>query len=450
MWRHRHPRPRPFAHPGCEPEHPVKRYMKARMHRRLFAAFAGAIALSMTVAALVVGALHDTNLSWRDQTTRAAAFTQRRFAEVWRDPPRRDALAQDMARDLRLEVTLLGVARDVTFTPEGRRPASLCRRPLYRASVPTAEGEPGVVVVCATPPRNGLRSFFIPLGAAALVLWLLAGKLARTMTRPITALVDVVDAIGEGKLDRRAQLHPHHAGELGALARSVNTMAERIERQVEQQRELLAVVSHEIRSPLARMRFLLETLRDEGPADPQAVDELEREMQGIDALVGDLLASSRMDFGALRKVAADVCELSTRALERAELSPDALRCEVEGSVSCDPALVACALDNLLANAKKHGGAARALRVTGDARAVTFAVDDAGAGFAPEELTRVFEPFYRGDDARKGQRPGVGLGLALVKRIAEVHGGTAKAENLADGGARVSITLPRALAEPDSP
>lgn len=429
-------------HPHCRPENRVKRYMKARMHRRLFAAFAGAIALSMTVAASVVGLMHDGRLSWREQSTRAAVFTQRRFNEVWSDPPRRDALAQELARDLNLHVTLLGVTRDVTFTPAGRRPAAPCERPLYRAEVAVRAGEPGVVVVCATPPRGGARGFFVPLGAAALVLWLIAGKLARTMTRPITNLVEVVDAIGEGRLDRRAQLHPHDPGELGALARSVNTMAERIERQVEQQRELLAVVSHEIRSPLARMRFMLESLRDAGPSDPQTLDELEREMLGIDALVGELLASSRMDFGAVRKVSVSVSEALSRAAERAELSPELVGCEAGGEVMGDPALLASALDNLIANAKKHGAGVRSLRAVGDARAVTFSVDDRGDGFAHDELSRVFEPFYRGDDARKGQRAGVGLGLALVRRIAEVHGGSARAENLDGGGGRVSVVIPR--------
>lgn len=435
-WRHRHPhRHHP---PHCRPENPVTRYMKAHLHRRLFMAFAGAIALSMTVAGTVVGVMHRGDLSWRDSSARVGAFTARRFAEVWGDPPRRHHLAREVARDLNVHVTLLGTGADATYTPGGEGPVDLCRRPVFRATV----RDGGEVAVCTAPPRQGARGFLIPLGAAALVLWLIAGKVARRMTRPITSLVEVVDAIGEGRLDRRAQLHPHDAGELGALARSVNTMAERIERQVEQQRELLAVVSHEIRSPLARMRFMVETLRDEGPADPATVDELEREMLGIDALVGDLLASSRMDFGALRKVPVDVTETAARAAERAGLSPDALHSEATGMVAGDPALIACALDNLLANAKKHGGAVRSLAVREDPRGVTFAVEDAGEGFAPEELTRVFEPFYRGDDARRSQRPGVGLGLALVKRIAEVHGGSARAENLAEGGARVSITLPR--------
>lgn len=439
---------RPPRPPGCRPENPLVAFIKARLHRSFFLAFAGAIVLAVTVAAFVVGAMGTGGQSWREQVARAAHFTAHRFAASWPNPHDRDALARDMARDLALHVTLSHPDGRpfVTYTPEGPRPPSPCARPIYRAPVlhPTL-GPLGAVTVCPSAPRAGLPAVLGPLGAAVLVLWLLAGKLARRMTRPITALVNVVDAIGQGQLDRRAQLHPHHDGELGALARSVNTMAERIERQVEQQRELLAVVSHEIRSPLARMRFLLESLRDDAARDPAAVDELEREMQGIDALVGDLLASSRMDFGAIRTVPLDPAALAARALERAQLPPDLLSRDGEGTIPADATLLACALDNLLGNARKHGGAVRALRVSVSPEQVTFSVEDPGPGFSSDELPRVFEPFYRGDGARDAQRPGVGLGLSLVRRIAEVHGGTATAENLDAGGARVSITLPRSTA-----
>lgn len=332
-------------HPDCRPENPVVRFIKARLHRRFFLAFAAAIALAMT----------------------AAAFT---------------------------------------FHAMG---------PRHRAG---------------------------PLFAAALALWIVAGKLARRLTRPITEIVEVVDALGQGRLDRRAQLPPHQAGELGILAHSVNAMAERIERQLEQQRELLAVVSHEIRSPLARMRFQLEALRGPGPADPQSLDELEREMEGIDALVGDLLASARLDFKALRKVPLDLGEVLQRAAERARLPAAQVVLETEARFEGDATLVACALDNLLGNARKHGRGVRALRASATDREVRLAVDDGGEGFAPDELDRVFEAFYRGDDARREQRGGVGLGLALVRRIAEVHGGSVGAENLPEGGARVTISLPR--------
>lgn len=437
--RHRH------LHPDCRPENPVVAFIKARLHRRFFLAFAGAIVLAVTVASLVVGAMGTGGQTWREHAARASVFTAHRFAEVWDRPPVRDALAREMARDLALQVTLLDArgAPFVTFAPEGALAPAPCPRPLYRAAVSGPYGATqGGVLVCATPPRGSLRHLLGPLGAAVLVLWLLAGKLARRLTRPITELVDVVDAIGHGRLDRRAQLPPHQAGELGALARSVNTMAERIERQVEQQRELLAVVSHEIRSPLARMRFMLESLRDPAAPDPRAVDELEREMEGIDALVGDLLANSRMDFGSIRKVPLDIAEVVSRTAARAGLDPDRVSCDARGTFDGDATLVACALDNLVGNARKHGGAVRALRATEGPRSVTFSVDDAGEGFAPDELARVFEPFYRGDGARGAQRPGVGLGLALVRRIAEVHGGTAAASNLDGGGARVSLTLPR--------
>lgn len=129
--------------------------MKAHLHRRLFAAFAGAIALSMTVAGTVVGVMHRGDLSWRDSSARVGAFTARRFAEVWRDPPRRDALAQEVARDLNVHVTLLGTGADATYTPAGQGLVNLCRRPVFRAAV----RDGGEVAVCTPPPRRGARDF---------------------------------------------------------------------------------------------------------------------------------------------------------------------------------------------------------------------------------------------------------------------------------------------------
>jgi len=249
--------------------------------------------------------------------------------------------------------------------------------------------------------------------------------------------VRVVEAIGEGKLESRMQLHRHDAGEVGAIAHAVNEMAARIERQIDEQRDLLAAVSHEIRSPLARLRFLVETLRDGDAARERALDEVDREMGGIDALVGDLLAASRMDFGAREEVTLDAADVAARALERAGLDASLRAVEgVGGAFRGDATLVQAALGNLLGNARKHGGRVTALRVSRGDGAVRFAVEDDGAGFAAEDVGRVFEPFYQGREAR--QRGGVGMGLALVARIAKAHGGGARAENLPGGGARVSV------------
>lgn len=443
--RHSH---HPFDEPPCGPPRRGGRvwwYFKARLHRRLFLSFALAILVTVLVVGAVTSALRQ-GPSWRQEVTRVQTFAAGRFASVWRFPAQRDELAMAMARDLDVDVTLLDAASDpiATFTPDGPRSSPACDRPAVKLSVRDGALDLGTVRVCTLrhSDARGARQTFGALAAVVVVLWGLAGMASRRFTRPLNDLVRVVQDIGQGRLASRMKLGRHDAGELGAIALAVNDMASRIERQIEDQRNLLAAVSHEIRSPLARMRFMVETLRDDDPVKSRALDDIDREMEGIDALVGDLLATSRMDFDALRKVPLDAAEMAVRALERAGL--DATLCAVnEGATLAfegDATLVQTALANLLGNARKHGGTVRSLRVSASTGAVRFAVEDDGDGFSEEELSRAFEPFYRGDGARRSGRAGVGLGLALVQRIAEVHGGRAWAENLPGRGARVGIEL----------
>ncbi|HTN25398.1 MAG TPA: HAMP domain-containing protein, partial [Solirubrobacteraceae bacterium] len=131
------------------------------------------------------------------------------------------------------------------------------------------------------------RGLLLALVTGSLVLWAAAGVVARRLTRPLDELVRVTPAIGAGDLGARVRLGWHQPGEVGALADSVNEMAVRIERQLKEERTLLAAVSHELRSPLARLRMLVELAR--GAAGTERLDEIEREIVGIDALLGKLL-----------------------------------------------------------------------------------------------------------------------------------------------------------------
>ncbi len=178
-------------------------------------------------------------------------------------------------------------------------------------------------------------------------------------------------------------------------------MAARIERQLADQRELLAAVSHELRTPLARIRLLTEMAREGNGPSACVLDDLDREVMEIDALVGDLLASSRLDFAALTVTRLDPAEAAIRALERAGLDPTLLEVD-EGTPAfqADATLLARALANLLENARAHAGGAERLRVRpGGQRSVAFEVEDRGPGFADGEETRIFEPFFRRERAR---------------------------------------------------
>jgi signal transduction histidine kinase len=215
-------------------------------------------------------------------------------------------------------------------------------------------------------------------------------------------------------------------------------MAEKIERQIEGQRELLAGVSHEIRSPLARLRVLIEMER-EVQGEGNRLDAMDSELSELDSLVGQLLAQSRLEFQSLERKSLLAVDAARTALERASLKETHLRDEsLKAMVSVDASLLVRALMNLLENAKVHGRTLDTLTVRATSELVTFEVTDHGPGLNPSELNRVFEPFVG-----EGKSNGLGLGLSLVQRIVRAHGGRVWLENRLTGGAIASIELPRA-------
>ncbi|MGE5185244.1 MAG: ATP-binding protein [Acidobacteriota bacterium] len=268
------------------------------------------------------------------------------------------------------------------------------------------------------------------LAIAFVLLSMLSGAIAWRMTRPLLAAIRAARDIGEGKLDTRVPVH--HRGEMRVLASAINDMAEKIQRQLEDQRQLLAAVSHELRTPLGHMRVLIETARERG--DTKELAELEREVLVLDDLVGKLLASSRLEFGNLDRRDVDLGELVADVATSAGVAPDAIEATGDVHASIDPTLVRRAVANLLDNARLHGGGAVAVRVVRRGAQVAIEVDDAGPGVAPDRRADAFRAFV---PSRAG---GLGLGLALVSRIAVAHGGGAWIADRPGGGARVGFTV----------
>lgn len=371
----------------------------------------------------------------------AEGFVAEHFALTWDDATKRGEAARSLSQAIQVDVAVRA-ADGRTLALEGS-----CRAPDHVIPVTRGGQRLGSVEICLSNKRfNGFASL-LAFGTAFLVLWKAASALARFLTRPLTQLIAVTREIGAGNLKSRVRLHRAQRGELGVLADAINDMAERIERHLTEQRELLAAVSHEVRSPLARLRVSSELLRD-NPRDTRAIASIESEVDEIDTLVGKLLANSRLDFGTLTRAPLQAASIASTALERQGLPPERLVDESNGAkFSGDPTLIARALDNLLDNAKDHGRGLSRLVVRrarpgehGQAEtAVVFEAWDEGPGFDKTAQTRAFEAFFRGASASSDGRASLGLGLALVQRIAVAHGGRAWAENLPDGGARVCFS-----------
>ena len=292
-----------------------------------------------------------------------------------------------------------------------------------------------------------------PIGLVAILglAWLLCWPLASHLSRPLRRLAEAADALGKGDLNARVDLQ--RRDEVGVLARSFNTMAANIQRLIASHKQLLADVSHELRSPLARLQVALELARqDAGPASRTFLENAQRQSDALDGLIGELLAHSRLDAGPVTLQKGPVeCQswleaqvsghvaLAEKRRIRLEL---AARPELP-ALSADRRLLERALGNVLRNAiafSPEGGTV-SLSADSDGPSIQISVRDQGPGAAAELLEQIFEPFYRADAGRARSAGGVGLGLAIARRAVEAHGGKIWAENASGGGLIVRMRLP---------
>jgi len=352
-----------------------RRFVRARLHRQLFMWLGITILFTGMVVSGVVSALRPDASSMESDVIRIQRFIGERFQRVWDQPAERHGLAQEIATAFEVDLTLRDAAKK-TLEQIG----SGCAKPEFTVPILRGKSTLGTLEVCIDKRRRvpGL-TFVLAIAAACLTLWGASGALARKLVRPLSDLIRVTREIGSGNLVSRVRLGRHHMGEVGVLADAVNDMARRIERQLNDQRELLAAVSHEIRSPLARLRVLSELLR--GTADSVTLDKVEREIIEVDDLIGKLLANSRLDFGTLTLQTLEPCRLVSRAIERAEIDPSVLRNDAPNlHIKGDPTLLDRALCNLLENAQKHGAGVESVQISLVSGNVRFTVFDRGPGF----------------------------------------------------------------------
>jgi signal transduction histidine kinase len=306
----------------------------------------------------------------------------------------------------------------------------------------------------------GRHAFPLTRGAAFLAALLVARALAsiplaRAIARPLERLTAAARRLGDGDLSARSGLR--RGDEVGELARAFDEMAERLERLVRSEKELLANVSHELRTPLSRIRVALE-LAAEGDAERarRGLAEIGGDLAELERLLEDVLTAARLDLASgragvgvpLRIEAVEAGALLARAAERFRAAHPGRELQVrEGAglpaLEADGALLRRALDNLLDNAAKYSPAGEPVRLEARAEAglLVLEVRDRGMGVDPADQARLFTPFFRSDRSRTRGTGGVGLGLALVRRIAEVHGGTATLDPDPAGGTVARLRVP---------
>ena len=283
------------------------------------------------------------------------------------------------------------------------------------------------------PAGQGALAFVLSLSLLALAVALGAWPLVRRLTRRLERLRRHVEDLGGGDLKARAPVEGRD--EVADLARSFNRAADRIERLVEAQRRVLVHASHELRSPLARLRVSLEMM----PGTEEQKKRAARDLAELDGIIDEVLETSRLEAGGAvaRKESVDL--LALLAEEAARTGADVAGETVV--VPGDPRLLRRLVRNLLENARRHGGSGPIeARVEGRAPSgARVRVLDRGTGIPEGERERIFEPFHRPPGrAETGQ--GYGLGLALVRQIARAHGGEARCRPREGGGTVFEVDL----------
>lgn len=298
--------------------------------------------------------------------------------------------------------------------------------------------------------RAGLPLLLVLIVSAAIALGIVQ-ILARGMTSPLREMVTAAKAMARGDYSRRVTATSRD--EVGELARAFNVMAEELAEVDRMRRDLVANISHELRTPISALHAQLENMVDGvEPSNPGTFRSMLHQIERLEGLVSSLLELSKLEAGVVPmkvtsfpikpvlEAAVNETRLATPEIEiRVDVDPSDLRILGDGE------RVHQVVSNLLANAARFSPPGKAIELTsrGNRDHVTIEVIDEGPGIPEDDRTRVFERFYRSDDSRSACEGGTGLGLAIARWIVDLHGGQIRAERASPSGCRMIVELPRA-------
>lgn len=338
--------------------------------------------------------------------------------------------------------------------------------------IPPARGErhlpypqPPDALMMWEPPQDNLRMdgprdrqphrpppWLPPLIVGSLVSLLFAALLARYFSRPIRALRHAFDATANGHLDTRiGQTIEYRHDELSDLGAYFDRMAERLQKLIESKQRLLHDVSHELRSPLARLQAVLDLMQQQPDRTEELLERIERESNRIDKLVGELLTLARLDndFPGIQAMELDLNEVIEAIAEDASFEAETKQCRVNLQlpdkicINGYPELLHRAIENIVRNAIRHTPSGSSISITGETDSeqkwLYLHIMDEGEGVPESDLNLLFEPFFRSTTADQFQ--GYGMGMAITQRVAEAHGGKVTARNRDEGGLAVTLELP---------
>jgi two-component system, OmpR family, sensor histidine kinase CpxA len=339
----------------------------------------------------------------------------------------------------------------------------------FRRQVQVAAGGQRYTLVAFLPPSGpfapgGVPGLGILIGviSSGLVCYLLA----RYLTAPVVRLRAATQRLAAGDLSARAGgLTARRRDEMAQLVRDFDTMAERLEAAVHAQARLLNDISHELRSPLARLNVASALAHQRAGVEAHsALERIDLEAERLNGLIGGLLTIARLDSGndARQKTPILLGEMIEGIAADADFEAQGRNCRVESRIKEDcavlgaPILLHSAIENVVRNAAcytREGTSVQIMLERGQGNGAPEAVIrivDSGPGVPEDSLDKLFRPFYRIDDARGRETGGAGLGLAITERAVRLHGGSVKASNRPEGGLQVEIRLPLAstAASPD--